>query len=81
MSEGGGEDVRGGGGDDGVDDFSDASDDSDMFHVAAKVVGEPRAGEGPEMAIVDCTVPHLWGRPLRRSSMCSGTRRPEMAWA
>ena len=39
VGEDGNNDVQSGGEDDGVDDFSDVSDDSDLFHAEAKDVG------------------------------------------
>ena len=67
MGEDGDDDIQGGGGDDGVDDFSDASDDadSDLFHAEAKDVGEPRADEDKQTAIIDSIVPQLRGRAAR----------------
>ena len=64
MGGDGGDDIQSGGEDDGVDDFSDVSDDSDLFHVEAKVVDEPRTDEDREMAIVDSIAPHLRDHPL-----------------
>ena len=78
MGEDGDDDIQGGEEDDGVDDFSDVSDDSDLFHVEARNVGAPRTDEDKDMAIVDSIVTHLRDRPLLppdgeegRSSSCS----------
>ena len=64
MRKDGDDDIQGGEEDDGVDDFSDISDDSDLFHVEAKDVGAPRTDEDKDEAIVDTIVPHLRDRPL-----------------
>ncbi|CAK0889657.1 unnamed protein product [Prorocentrum cordatum] len=45
MGEGGDCDLHGGEEDNGVDDFSDVCDDSDLFHTEAEDVGAPRADE------------------------------------
>ena len=64
MGKDGDDDIQGDEEDDGVDDFSDISDDSDLFHVEAKDVGAPRTDEDKDDAIVDSIVPHLRDRPL-----------------
>ena len=64
MGQDGGDDIQGSGNDDGVDDFSDVSDDSDLCHVEAKDVGAPRTDEDKEMAIIDSIASHLRDRPL-----------------
>ena len=64
MDTDGDGDIHGDEEDDGVDDFSDISDDSDLFHVEAKDVGAPRTDEDKDDAIVDSIVPHLRDRPL-----------------
>ena len=59
MGKNGDDDIQGGEEDDGVDDFSDISDDSDLFHVEAKGARTPRTDEDNDEAIVDSIVPHL----------------------
>ena len=58
------DDIQVGEEDDGVDDFSDISDDSDLFHVEAKDAWAPRTDEDKDDAIVDTIVPHLRNRTL-----------------
>ena len=41
------------------DEFCDVSDDSGVFHVAAKPCATPRADEDRDLAIAASIVPHL----------------------
>ncbi|CAK0869717.1 unnamed protein product, partial [Prorocentrum cordatum] len=62
MGKHGDDDIQGGEEEEGVDDFSDVSDDSDLFHIEAMDVGAPRADEDKdevEMALV----PEAWPVP------------------
>ena len=47
-----------------LENFSDISDNSDLFHVEAEATEVPRTDEDQEMAIVDTIVPHLREHPL-----------------